>query len=320
MFAEAAYRAATTLALILPAVIVPLLFTQFEDDLNPAHLAFIGSNEYGVWATPEGIPFVDPLAAAKPKAPVANKKSKEADIEQWEAELREALARKKPVAATLSKADRLLLERQLAKESETRAQMAEALGRLRRGFALLLCLVNSRADLVKEYLATMVNTVLTVIVSRPATLVAEEAFATYQVSSTKQTRHPSVLIFAGLRRPSEIFAPTDSDSPRSLSVSPSSVVLRPKSSPRTTSPRSSLLSSLASSTAFATSRSSSHSMPARSRTAHLWSARFCDPEESDWRRTTTRALWSSWRWLLTLSHSMLVNVRLTPSFRAVALD
>ncbi|ORY90168.1 ARM repeat-containing protein [Leucosporidium creatinivorum] len=180
LFAEAAYRAATTLALILPAVIVPLLFTQFEDDLNPSHLTFIGSTEYGVWATPEGIPFVDPLAAAKPKAPVANKKSKEADIEQWEAELREALARKKPVAATLSKADRQLLERQLAKESEIRAQMAEALGRLRRGFALLLCLVNSKAELVKEYLATMVNTVLTVIVSRPATLVADEAFATYQ--------------------------------------------------------------------------------------------------------------------------------------------
>lgn len=71
--------------------------------------------------------------------------------------------------------------------------MAEALGRLRRGFALLLCLVNSRADLVKEYLATMVNTVLTVIVSRPATLVADEAFATYQVSRTFLTIWTSSL-------------------------------------------------------------------------------------------------------------------------------
>lgn len=64
--------------------------------------------------------------------------------------------------------------------------MAAALGRLRRGFALLLCLVHSGADIVREYLATMVKDVLAVIVLRPATLVAAEAFATYQV-------RPSIL-------------------------------------------------------------------------------------------------------------------------------
>lgn len=99
----------------------------------------------------------------------------------WEAELREALARKKPVAATLSKSERIVLEKQLAKEAEIRTMMAETLGRLRRGFELLLCLVNSKAELVREYLATMVNDVLQIIVSRPALLVADEAFATYQV-------------------------------------------------------------------------------------------------------------------------------------------
>lgn len=113
---------------------------------------------------------------------MSHKNSKEREIEIWEAELREALARKKPVAAALSKPDRILLEKQLAKESIIRNQVANALGRLRRGFALLLCLVRSKAELVKEYLATMVRDVLKVIVLRPATLVAPEAFATYQVS------------------------------------------------------------------------------------------------------------------------------------------
>lgn len=200
-FAQAAYQAATTLAFVSPKLVVPKLFAQLEDDLSVQHLAFIGPNEYGIWATPEGVAFIDGalrsvpclrriwtddyllpvLAAAKPKTAMSHKNSKEREIEIWEAELREALARKKPTVASLSKADRILLERQLAKESVVRKEMAEALGRLRRGFALLLCLVDSKAELVREYLATMVKDVLAVIVLRPATLVASEAFATYQV-------------------------------------------------------------------------------------------------------------------------------------------
>ena len=179
-FAEAAYRAATTLALVLPATVVPQLFAQFADDLDTAQLAFMGPLEYGVWATPAGVPFVDPLAAAKPRAAAASKNSKERELEMWEAEVRAAQARKQPVAAQLSKQDRALLEKQLAAEAEVRTRVAEALGRLRRGFQLLLCLVNSRADIVREYLATMVNTVLKVVVTRPATLVGPAAFSTYQ--------------------------------------------------------------------------------------------------------------------------------------------
>ncbi|KAK4705757.1 hypothetical protein P7C70_g456, partial [Phenoliferia sp. Uapishka_3] len=180
LFAQGAYRAATTLAFVSPSVAVPDLFSQLQDDLSVHHLSFIGPTEYGIWSTPEGTPFVDVLSAQKPKVPTSHKNSKEREIEIWEAELREALARKKPVVASLSKPDRILLERQLAKEAAIRQDMATALGRLRRGFALLLCLVHSGAEIVREYLATMVKDVLAVIVLRPATLVAAEAFATYQ--------------------------------------------------------------------------------------------------------------------------------------------
>ncbi|GJN92071.1 hypothetical protein Rhopal_005099-T1 [Rhodotorula paludigena] len=183
-FAAAAYRTATTLALVHPAKAVPALFAQFEDDLEPAHLAFIGATEFGVWGTPEGQTFVDVLAAAKKKdqaAPVGKLNSKEHQIALWEAELRESLARKKPVAAQLSKQDRAALEKQLALEDEIRAQVAAALGRLKRGFQLALCLVRSRAELVREYLAQMIAKTLAVIALQPTTLVADEAFATYQV-------------------------------------------------------------------------------------------------------------------------------------------
>lgn len=59
LFAEAAYRAATTLAFVAPTLVVPQLFAQFEDDLSVSRLEFIGKTEYGIWATPEGIAFVD---------------------------------------------------------------------------------------------------------------------------------------------------------------------------------------------------------------------------------------------------------------------
>lgn len=181
LMAQAAYNAATTLALVAPVVAVPRLFAQFQDDLAPAQLDFIGNFEFGVWATPAGSTFVDVLTpASKPKPLAGKKNSKEHETALWEQELRESLARKKPAAATLSKQDRLALEKQLELEAGVRARMTEALGRLRRGFALLLCLVNSRAELVREYLATMVSDVLRIITSRPATLVAEDAFETYQ--------------------------------------------------------------------------------------------------------------------------------------------
>ncbi|BGP36319.1 translational activator of GCN4 [Rhodotorula kratochvilovae] len=184
-FTAAAYRAATTLALIHPAKAIPALFAQFKDDLDPAHLAFIGATEFGVWGTPAGQTFVDVLAAAKDKAkaatPTGKANSKEHQIALWEAELRESLARKKPVAAQLSKQDRAALEKQLALEDEIRAQVAAALGRLKRGFQLALCLVRSRAELVREYLAAMVEKTLAIITMQPTTLVAREAFETYQV-------------------------------------------------------------------------------------------------------------------------------------------
>jgi hypothetical protein len=55
------------------------------------------------------------------------------------------------------------------------------LARLKRGFQLALCLVKSRAEVVTEYLAKMVEKTLAVIMLQPATLVADEAFETYQV-------------------------------------------------------------------------------------------------------------------------------------------
>ncbi|SCZ89778.1 BZ3500_MvSof-1268-A1-R1_Chr1-3g01573 [Microbotryum saponariae] len=178
---EAAYAAASSLALINPTTIIPRLFKQLGEDLDPKQLDFIGTTEFGIWSTSEGTTFVDVLAAAKAneKGTAAIKKSKDREIELWEAELREALARKKPQVSTLSKADQRIFEQQLVVEADTRRKMRSALGRVRRGFKLSICLVQSHAELVNEYLASIISEVLSVIASPAASLVAEDAFDTY---------------------------------------------------------------------------------------------------------------------------------------------
>ncbi|KDE04239.1 hypothetical protein MVLG_05338 [Microbotryum lychnidis-dioicae p1A1 Lamole] len=178
---EAAYAAASSLALINPTTIIPRLFEQLGEDLDPKQLDFIGTTEFGIWSTPEGTTFVDALGTAKAneKGTAAIKKSKDREIELWEAELRVALARKKPQVSTLSKADQRIFEQQLVVEADTRRKMRSALGRVRRGFKLSICLVQSRAELVNEYLASIISEVLSVIASPAASLVAEDAFDTY---------------------------------------------------------------------------------------------------------------------------------------------
>ena len=58
-FAEAAYRAITTLTFIHPAVYVNAFLEKIRSDLDPYALDFIGMEERGIWATPSDQAFVD---------------------------------------------------------------------------------------------------------------------------------------------------------------------------------------------------------------------------------------------------------------------
>lgn len=220
------------------------------------------------------------LSANKPKAPAGKKGSKEHEEALWEAELREALARKKPVAAQLSKQDRQALEQQLAKETEIRARMAAALGRLQRGFALVLCLVNSKAELVKEYLASMVRDLLQIVVTRPASLVSDDAFATMQVCRFYGIESVRSLTSEIRSRPLAMYAQSDLDTQRSLLASLYSAVSTRQSYLSSSSPSLWPLSSRVFSSAFTSLLSKRRSTPERTRTLRHWSARFCDPGAS----------------------------------------
>lgn len=58
-FLQAAYRAMTTLAFVQPALYVPILMQQLQDDLDPNNSKFIGMEERGIWITPADQPYVD---------------------------------------------------------------------------------------------------------------------------------------------------------------------------------------------------------------------------------------------------------------------
>ncbi|QRV84214.1 translational activator gcn1 [Ceratobasidium sp. AG-Ba] len=94
---ESAYRALTTIVFIAPKVTLPHVIGEIRRYLSPAQVDAFGPIDFAIWRTPKGTMFNDVLASKK--GPVLNNKSKDADIEKWEAELRKTLEAKKGAPA-----------------------------------------------------------------------------------------------------------------------------------------------------------------------------------------------------------------------------
>ena len=58
-FAQAAYRAVTTLALVSPNAIVPRIVEKIANDMKPEEVDALSGEDIGIWSTPEGTTFVD---------------------------------------------------------------------------------------------------------------------------------------------------------------------------------------------------------------------------------------------------------------------
>jgi hypothetical protein len=118
-----------------------------------------------------------PPTSAKPS------KGKNGEIERWEAELRSSLAKKKAGTGTLSKAEQELVNAQLAKEAQIRAEVGKAIKRMQRGLAIIRSLVDSSTEEVRVRLPTIISTFLSVATLPASSLVNTEALQTYEVSS-----------------------------------------------------------------------------------------------------------------------------------------
>ena len=112
-------------------------------------------------------------------------KGKNAEIEKWEAELRNSLANKKsnkpPV--NLSKQERELIDTQLRKEAEIRRNVDKLLFNFKRGLAFIRHAVNAKSEEFVTYLSVVIRAVLDSLVTPPAVLIHEDIYETFIVST-----------------------------------------------------------------------------------------------------------------------------------------
>ena len=90
---EAGFAALTTLVRLEPGSVMAELVSQIEADTPFDDLRALSSDELGMWRTEPGTLYIDVLSTTKKDA--IEKNNKNAKMEQWEAELRADIAKKK---------------------------------------------------------------------------------------------------------------------------------------------------------------------------------------------------------------------------------
>ncbi|KAH8929690.1 ARM repeat-containing protein [Atractiella rhizophila] len=150
-FRSAVFRAAGFLALAAPEVAVPKFVETVISDLTPDKYRFAGSEECGIWLTPDGTTYVDVLSSKQTNSSTT-KDQKQKALEEWEAEIRRSVAQKKPqstTAVSLSKADQALVKAQLVKESQVRERVDNALRTVLRAFSVIDACVETNPESLK---------------------------------------------------------------------------------------------------------------------------------------------------------------------------
>ncbi|KAF9059496.1 armadillo-type protein [Rhodocollybia butyracea] len=180
-FPEASYGAVSTLAFVSPSDVLPRILDQLRDDINVDALNALTEVDFGIWATPEGTTFVDVLSSSKGE--VRDMKGKDSEINRWEAELRKSLAEKKAKAAkappTLNKQQQALVQAQLSKEADIRANVDKISAKLKRGLYLVRSLIDTMVDEFRMYISPIVILLLDGALHKGSLLVGDLAFDTY---------------------------------------------------------------------------------------------------------------------------------------------
>ncbi|TIC67402.1 ARM repeat-containing protein [Wallemia mellicola] len=175
--AQAASRALTTLTFVAPSLIVPMAVEQVKQDLEPKSLHFIDTVAVGMWRMPEGIAFVDVLAAKNNQAQDKNRKGYA--IEQWENEIRESIAAKKKTTQKLSPKDKAAVDAQLEKEKVVRNHVQEVYEKLRIGLMSVKAISAARVDELKPYVYDLVLLLLKGALLKGSMLIEHDAVDAY---------------------------------------------------------------------------------------------------------------------------------------------
>lgn len=105
-------------------------------------------------------------------------------MDKWDQETRAALAKKKASQGTptLSKAEKALVDEQLAKEATIRVRVTEALARVHQSLRVIRSLLSLTTEERDTFLPQMTSALLQTTAGKNCTLFAEEAFQTVLVS------------------------------------------------------------------------------------------------------------------------------------------
>jgi hypothetical protein len=198
-FASAAYRAARTLAFISPDALTQQFLASARSDLDPQNLDFIGAQELGIWATPEGSLFVDVLAKKSVAAPpTANRNNA---LDKWEKEVRESAAKKKAATANgaLSKADQALVAQQTKVEADVKARIQAVQQQMERGLAVIRSLITADVEPFKAHLTDVLQLIMNGPLDKGSFLVGDDAFRTFlRLGDCCSPRLESLRSFIGI--------------------------------------------------------------------------------------------------------------------------
>ncbi|CAO1627100.1 unnamed protein product [Sympodiomycopsis kandeliae] len=154
----AALSAISMLATVAPELVVAELVGDVENSISLEAVRAITADDFGILATPAGTTYVDVLTDSKDAKATIDKNRKDAKIEQWEAELRADLARKKAAEnKSLTNEQKAKVEAQLKVESARRADIGSIQANLKRALNIVVALVNARSDEIDSYLPSLIS-------------------------------------------------------------------------------------------------------------------------------------------------------------------
>ncbi|TBU31959.1 ARM repeat-containing protein [Dichomitus squalens] len=181
-FAEAGYRAITTLAFVAPEAVLPKVVEKIGADIKADDVQRLTDEDLGIWGTPEGQTYIDVLSHKKEEAP--QKKGKGYKDAQWEAELRRSLANKKAATTTtLSKQDQALVQAQLEKEAVVRQRVNGIKAKLEQGLHLIRSLVLAHVEQLRTFISPLATLLREGAFGKAVTLVGHASFDTYLLLS-----------------------------------------------------------------------------------------------------------------------------------------
>ncbi|GLB43526.1 putative ARM repeat-containing protein [Lyophyllum shimeji] len=178
-FADASYKAISTLAFVAPDAVLPRIMEQLRVDIHPDIINSLTGTDFGIWLTPEGATYVDVLAdKAETKS---STKGKDYELAKWDEEIRKTIASKKtPGIKTLTKQQQALLTARLEEEANIRQHVAGVQANLQRGLQFVRSLVASGAEQFRAQVSSVASLLLEGALGRGGSiLVGSNAFETY---------------------------------------------------------------------------------------------------------------------------------------------